>query len=220
MLTDSDLAFAFQHALAREDAEIDLARASLLVAELEYPGLDVAAYVERLDGLADGFRDRGLRLDEGARFLALREHLFRELGFSGNEREYYDPRNSFLNEVLDRRLGIPISLSVLLMEVGGRLGLLIDGIAAPGHFVVRFQGRLYDPFRRGRELAKEDTRRLVQGDPARAPAAKKRDIVARMLRNLASIYQRNSDLVRLGRIRERLAMVESPPRSISPPALA
>ena len=223
MLTDTDLDFAFQHALAREDAEIDLARVSLLVAELEYPGLDVSDYVERLDALADGFRARAVRLEEPARFAALREHLFRELGFSGNEREYYDPRNSFLNEVLDRKLGIPITLAVLYIEVGRRIGLALHGVSFPGHFLVKCPARdgviVLDPYARGASLSLEDLQqrlRTLRGGAAPPPdiarqmlaAAGRKDILARMLRNLKGIYLQRRDYPRALAAADRVIMLE------------
>jgi regulator of sirC expression with transglutaminase-like and TPR domain len=219
VLTDADLDFAFRRALGPAEPEIDLLRAALLVAELEYPGLDVAAYVERVDelGALAAARPGFDALSSESRVVALMDVLFRELDYGGNEDDYYDPRNSFLNEVIDRRRGIPITLSVLVMEVAGRLGLKVDGIPAPGHFVVRHQGRLYDPFHRGRAVSGAELEALTGTAPAeRLQPASKREIIARMLRNLSAIYQRNSDLVRLRRIRDRLAIVEAEPSTVPP----
>jgi hypothetical protein len=162
----------FRHAVARPDAEIDLAAAALLVAAREYPGLDVAAYVGRLDEIATLARGRGGDL------AALRRVLFEELRFRGNASAYYDARNSFLNQVLDRRLGIPLTLSVVFLEVGWRLGLPAEGIGAPGHFLVRAEGRLYDCFHGGDEISPPATP---------LPVAGKRAILDRMLGNLARI---------------------------------
>ena len=122
---------AFARALGTPEADLDLARAALLIAEVEHPGLPVADYLRALDLLAA--RSDARRSDDPLhRLHRLREFLFEEEGFRGNVAAYYDPGNSCLNEVLDRRLGIPITLSVVLMEVGRRVGLDIAGSACPG----------------------------------------------------------------------------------------
>src|SRR4051794_36628958 len=125
---------ALAGALERPDQEIEPGRAALLIAALEYPDLDVDAYLDRLAGLADEARARlagRSESDEVVRVLA--DLLHREHGFAGNSDAYYDPRNSYLNDVLDRRLGIPITLSVLYLDIGRRLGLPLEGVGMPGH---------------------------------------------------------------------------------------
>jgi len=121
------------------DPQIDLALAALLIAAEEYDGLDVDAYSTRIDDLAEGARVRvgGARVDQSPRLLIDRFHtyLFEELGFRGNEDDYYDPKNSFLNDVLDRRTGIPISLAAVYVEVARRLGWPVRGVGFPGHFL-------------------------------------------------------------------------------------
>jgi len=193
-----------QALLTQPDEELNLAEAALCVAQDEYPGLDVSAYLKRLDQLADRLRHK-LPAEAGfeTRVVALNEFLFDELGFSGNTDDYYDPRNSFLNEVIDRRVGIPITLSILYMEIGSRVGLELEGVSFPGHFLVKSatdEGDVVlDPFAGGVPVAEED---LVQRLEARfgeaqarlAPlpqllvAANKKDILVRMLRNLKAIY--------------------------------
>jgi regulator of sirC expression with transglutaminase-like and TPR domain len=197
-------------AAGREDL-IDLDEAALLIAAEEYEGLDVAAYRERLDALAERVRRLGAVNDQD-RIAALNDILFREVGFTGNTRSYYDPRNSFLNEVLDRRRGIPISLGIVYMEVARRLGLPIVGVNLPGHFVVRYPGPerpvVLDPFFGGAEvpdhtlrervrhahggtLEDEDLERVLD---ALLEGAAKKDILVRMLANLKWIYiQRDDD---------------------------
>src|SRR5688572_5910702 len=114
---------AFAKLLESAEGEIDLARAALLFAAVEYPDLDVQAYLDRIDGMAGELRARLSPEETPRRTVAVvDEYLFGEQGFRGNELEYYDPRNSYLNEVLDRRLGIPISLSVLYLALAGRVG--------------------------------------------------------------------------------------------------
>ena len=142
-----------------------LAEAALLVACEEYPELEVERYLARIEGMAE--RARG-RVEEGGslrtRVEALNGYLFGEEGFHGNNEDYYDPRNSFLNDVLDRRTGIPVTLSAVYMEVGRRCGLEVEGIGLPGHFIVgvrcspRLDGggepqQLVDPFHGGALLS-------------------------------------------------------------------
>jgi regulator of sirC expression with transglutaminase-like and TPR domain len=125
---------AFGALLQGPDGSIDLARAALAVARLEHPDLDETFELARLDALAS--RAGAGRRADAAALEKLRRFLFEEEGFRGNDGEYYDPRNSCLNDVLDRKLGIPITLSVLTMEVGRRVGIEIAGVGLPGHFIV------------------------------------------------------------------------------------
>src|SRR5215475_14770504 len=122
--------------LTRRASEFRLERAALLIAAEEYPGLDVDGYLARIDDLAAGARSR-LSGDEGPAGVvaAINGHLFRELGFRGNRDDYYDPANSYLNEVIERRTGIPITLSVLYLAVARRLGHRLVGLDLPLHFM-------------------------------------------------------------------------------------
>jgi regulator of sirC expression with transglutaminase-like and TPR domain len=186
---------------ARPDAEIDLAEGALLIAAEEYPHLGGAPYLNRLDQLAERVRDRlGM---ETAPVLVLEEMcrvLFEEEGFCGNAQAYYDPRNSFLNDVLDRRLGIPITLGIVALEVGWRLELPLTGVNFPGHFLIRYEGEvarlLVDPYDGGRVRWEDQGQELldrVYGGMVRmrdsflAPASRL-DILARVLTNLKGIY--------------------------------
>jgi len=188
---------------------IDLARAALAIAREEYPDLDEGKYLRVLDALADGVQSG---LPAGAsverRVGRMNTHLFHELRFSGNQADYYDPRNSFLNDVLDRRTGIPITLSILYMEVGRRCGLQVDGVGFPGHFLckVRLGGGelVVDPFHRGQLLGADDLKKLLGStagdkaklDPRMLQAAKPREILVRMLQNLRALYQQRDDVPR------------------------
>ena len=127
-----------------------LAEAALEYARFAYPDLDVGAYLDRLAGMA-GFVDGTTHLDL-RRVVAIRE------GLGGDIDAYYDPRNSFLNEVMDRRKGIPITLAVIWMEVGRRAGINVQGVGLPGHFLIYAGGQLVDPF--GGEKRSGPTRRL------------------------------------------------------------
>ena len=149
----------FTAAVTRADGDIPLARAALLIAAAEQPALDVDRQLARLDDLAEAAAPRGDGHDELRRLHRLREFLFEERGFAGDRSDYFDPRNSYLNHVLDRRLGIPITLSLVLIEVGRRLGLEMEGVGLPGHFItgIRIGGDhvLLDPFNRGALLTVE-----------------------------------------------------------------
>ena len=164
---------------------------ALLVARIEYPTLDVRPYLNQLDLLG---REAALRVNaapEAQRVQALNRLLFDELQFTGNSEHYSDPRNSFLNEVLDRRTGIPISLGVVYMEVARRANLHAEGINFPGHFLVRCQGQIIDAFH-GAILSEDACRVLLRRhegedaalEPHLSGHASKRQILARMLVNL------------------------------------
>jgi regulator of sirC expression with transglutaminase-like and TPR domain len=194
----------WQEIASGPDERINLAEAAFLLAGGEYPGLDVAAYLARIEEIAAKLRVR-LREDmpPAERILALNRYLFGELGFAGNAAEYYDPRNSYLNEVLDRRLGIPISLSVVYLEIGRRIGLPLQGVAFPGHFLVKCVVRdgaiVLDPYGKGASLSLDDLctrlrvlRNGIEPDAGQVrmmlAVASNKEIIARMLRNLKGIY--------------------------------
>ena len=186
-----------------------LAPAALVVARIEYPRLDPDAYLSRLDALGDAARRSLAQLGEAentstvARVQALNEFFFEEMQFTGTN-DYEDPRNSCLNEVLDRRAGIPISLAVVYMEVARRAGLQIDGVNFPGHFLVRCPDMnesagadlIIDPFHGGALLSEHKCRLLLQKhvgakvafSKALVAPATRRDIVVRMLLNLKLLY--------------------------------
>ena len=213
--------------LFAEKEPLDLARAALAVAHEEYPALDEAAYLRKLDEIAE----QVMRLlPPGAlperRVGRLNLVLFRELGFRGNDADYYDPRNSFLNEVLDRRVGIPITLSVVYLEVARRCGLAAQGVNFPGHFLCKVpldEGELIvDPFNRGRLLGKDDLQKLLESTSrdARLSArhlrpASGRDIVTRMLHNLRSVYLERHDVPRaLSAVERMLVLAPSDTRTL------
>ena len=199
---------AFAALLALPDDAIDLGHAALLIAREEYPGLDVGRYLLRLDEMAEEIRRRMKRGEGAASQIAhLNRLLFHEMGFRGNREEYYDPRNSFLNDVLDRRMGIPITLSTVYLEVGRRIGCRLACVAFPGHFLVRYTGRetmpdvLIDPFNRGKILTEQECQALlmeryggrVPFRPELLKRARNREILQRMIENLKWIYQRQRD---------------------------
>ena len=206
--------------VSRPDGRIDLARAALAIARWEYPRLDADAYLERLDGLArsvDGLRRSP---DALGRLHRLREYLFVEQGFTGNRDDYYDPRNSFLNDVLDRRQGIPITLSLVLMEVGKRLGLAIEGIGLPGHFIAgaRLDDSqiLLDPFNGGALVTPEECEELVGSvvgrpvtlRPEHYSPVSGRQLLTRMLANLKGAYWRRQEWDRVVGAIDRLLVLD------------
>jgi regulator of sirC expression with transglutaminase-like and TPR domain len=199
----------FRTLVSRPDEAIDLADAALAIAAEQYPHLDPAHYRQMLDAMAlevSRAVSREARIEE--RIAAVSRFLFRERGFQGNDTEYYDARNSFLNDVLERRTGIPITLSVVYLEVGWRLGLPLQGLSFPGHFLVKCpvpRGTLVlDPFGGGNSVGIEDLKtrltrvygRAVTEDEVRTlilNTASRKDILARILRNLKAIHLNQSD---------------------------
>jgi regulator of sirC expression with transglutaminase-like and TPR domain len=209
----------FAELVARDDFPLD--HAALLIGAWDYPERDVENYREQLDAIAEFAAPEVSRASGGiGRARAISDCLFERLGFCGNTDDYYDPRNSFLADVLDRRTGIPISLSVLYLEVSRRVGVLAQGVNFPGHFLVRVAIEdawlFLDPYAAGRALTPADLEALLRKttspdavlEPSVIAAASKRQIVSRMLVNLAGIYGRQGDLVRSLDVLERLAVLE------------
>jgi regulator of sirC expression with transglutaminase-like and TPR domain len=198
----------FADLVARAEHEIDLVEATLLVARVAFPDLSVSHCSELLDGWADRLRDSlGDSPSAGDILIHLNRILFDEEGFRGDQQNYYDPQNSFLNRVLERKLGIPITLSLVYSEVGRRAGFPVHGIALPGHFIaglLHASGMLFiDPFNRGEILTEGECEKMIEARYGReasldtswkSPAGKK-VILRRMLRNLKAIYRHlNQDL--------------------------
>ena len=187
------------------DEQIELAQAALTMATVEDPRLDLHEHIAALDSLADG-ASRRLSGERDPLYCvnALSEFLFDEMGFRGNREDYYDPRNSLLNAVLSRRLGIPITLSLIYIEIGKRLGIGLLGIGMPGHFLVRHAGlsdMFVDPFYGGIILSVEECaqrlRQITSADARWSPAylspISNLEFIARMLRNLKATYWRRQD---------------------------
>jgi regulator of sirC expression with transglutaminase-like and TPR domain len=188
----------------------DLATVALLIAKLEYPTLDASPYLAQLDRMGEAAHQRVARFsnlnDPQEPIQALNTYLFDEQGFSGNEHTYDDPRNSYLNEVLTRRTGIPITLAMVYIEVARRAGVSLQGVNFPGHFLLRFQSKtatgglgsevIIDPFHGGAILSDTDCRNLLKKHVGHSVAFDKRllvgatksQILIRMLANLKRIY--------------------------------
>lgn len=216
---------AARHRLAelvrRGGPEFPLAEAALWIAADDLPQVDPAAYLDRLGELAARVRDTGAGTpaDSAEQCAALSYVLFHEEGFIGNTTDYYDPRNSYLNEVLDRRTGLPITLAILFIEVARRVGLTAHGLNFPGHFLVavRQPGGIVvlDPFNRGAVLAAEDLQaRWQQTTRSRPPAlaallhpADGAAIIVRLLNNLKLVYLQKNDLDRALGSLEKIVLV-------------
>ncbi|MCU1266678.1 MAG: hypothetical protein JWM21_2996 [Acidobacteria bacterium] len=197
-----DIRRRFADLVGKPGELVDLAHAALLIAAEEGMQVDVAHYLSLLDELGRTGAAR-VAARPGAGIEAFNEFIFEEKRFHGNQTEYYDPRNSFLNDVLDRRVGIPITLSIVYMEVGNRAGLETQGIGLPGHFIVRareagsLEASLVDPFD-GRVIDREDCQarldELFEGNVALSEehlrSASAREILERLLTNLKAIYMR------------------------------
>ena len=182
--------------LAGDDDTMELDQAALNLATIEFPELDFGPSIESLDRFANDIANRCSDLSDGREFVRVANtYLFEEIGLRGNADDYYNPRNSCLNQVLDGRMGIPITLSVIYMEIGRRLAKQIVGIGLPRHFVIQYDDGNYstyiDPFHGGAILSPDDCYRLAQVEdenPRLLAPVCKRQIVMRMINNLRGIY--------------------------------
>jgi regulator of sirC expression with transglutaminase-like and TPR domain len=206
------------------DEEIPLFDAALLIARDEYPDLDALHYDALLEAWRRAIAPKVDRADSPVAALqALNRYLYEEQGFSGNDDDYYDPRNSYINDVFERRLGIPISLGVIQIEIARRLGMGMQGIAFPGHFLVRLPVQdglmVLDPFQGGRSLDVDELRQRAQPHVGREELgdeqliklldpASHRAILTRMLRNLRAVYVEKDDLERAVRCADRLLAID------------
>ena len=203
-----------------DDASVDVARAALLIAATEYPDLDIDHELGLLDSLAAGAAHRlGDNRETIFTINTLSEYLFDEVGLQGNTDDYYDPRNSYLNQVLKRQLGIPITLSLVYLEVGKRLGIPLVGIGMPGHFLLRHRDEtelFVDPFNRGILLSKEEcaqrltqiTQNRIDWDPRYLNPISNREYLARMLNNLKSNYLQQGNFQRALSIMDLLVKLQ------------
>lgn len=204
----------------QSDEKIDLGKASLYLAQETYPEIDIEEYLNALDTMADEVQEQLSQTTYPLKIIQrINQYLFDDLDFQGNTSEYYDPRNSFLNEVIDRRRGIPITLSVLYLEIAKRINFLMVGIGMPGHFLIRpdFEeaGIFVDVFNRGEILFEADCEarlRQVYQQPVTleshflAPVSNKQ-ILARMLTNLKYIYINREELINAIAAIERILLL-------------
>jgi regulator of sirC expression with transglutaminase-like and TPR domain len=210
----------FARLVKRPEPALDLARAALLVAAESDPNIDVDGQLHTLESWANELK---ARLDPGwnnlQKLARLRSFLFEELGFRGDTTDYYNPSNSLLHEVMERRLGIPLTLSIIFMELGWRVGIPFEGVGFPGHFLVRLTGEprdlLLDPFKRGMMVHEEDCRQMLREatggkmefDDELLASVSKRDMIARLLLNLKGAYLRLNEDERALAAVDRLLLI-------------
>jgi regulator of sirC expression with transglutaminase-like and TPR domain len=213
-----DAGVEFADYARQSDHRLELLTGALLIAKDAYPALDLEQQARRIDELAAALAGRGLAERSAAQQArALSEYLYLLLGFHGNERDYYDPRNSFLNDVLDRKTGIPISLGVLYIEVARRIGVRASGVSFPGHFLVRVEGSdsggaaIVDPFFRGSVLGTREIEELHLRATGRSATtgsllepASTRLVLLRMLANLRGIHSSRGDFPALLVVLDRM----------------
>jgi regulator of sirC expression with transglutaminase-like and TPR domain len=222
-MNQDDALERFRASVSVDEERINLAEAAFLIGEDEKPGLDTRHYLGELDRLGHTLRSR-LPSDFSPvhRLLALNRYLFVELGFHANQENYYDPANNLLHCVLERRSGIPITLSIVYLEIGRRIGLNLRGISFPGHFLVKLPvadgDLILDPYAKGRSLSEAELRARLGElardiDPAELPLrpflepASKREILARVLRNLKAIHLKGEALPQALSAMNRLLIV-------------
>jgi regulator of sirC expression with transglutaminase-like and TPR domain len=190
--------------LSGEGSPGRLDRAALDLASIHFPGLEAEPFLSQLNELASRLGDRLRNFNDGRDFVEkAQRYLFEDLGFHGNQTDFFDPLNSCLNQVLERRTGIPITLSVMYMEIARRLHMPVYGIGLPRHFVLEFDDGNYstyiDPFNGGKPITARDCFALAHAevaDPALLKRVTKKQIVIRMLQNLHDVYLRTGDLER------------------------
>jgi regulator of sirC expression with transglutaminase-like and TPR domain len=210
----------FAEFASNEIGRADLARGALLIALEEYATLDVETYLEKLEAIAELVRARCVKGEPSIFSLGhLQTVLFDELHFAGDESHYYDVRNSFLNEVIDHRLGLPITLSIVVMDVGERVGVDIAGVGLPGHFIVKARFELsevfLDPFHGGRTLTtreidlllREQSRGQIVLRSEFLRAWQPREVLIRVLTNLHASYARANDTKRAVSAKERISLL-------------
>lgn len=210
----------FSQIVLQPEAQISLAEAALYIAQEEYLDLDVESYLNGFDTMAEEVRERLPTEPYPLRILqAINQYLYDDLGFVGNTRDYYDPRNSYLNEVIERRTGIPITLSLVYLEIAKRIDFPMAGVGMPGHFLIRPTGEemeIYvDPFHRGKILFSQDCQeqmaqtygRTVELKAAYLEPVSSHQFLARMLTNLKYIYLNQNQLQKSLAAVERVLLI-------------
>jgi regulator of sirC expression with transglutaminase-like and TPR domain len=213
---------AWEYLKTAPDEEIPLIWGALVIARDEYPDLDIESYELRMADFGERVRQK-VDADPMSRVRAVNTVLFEELGFSGNQKDYYDPKNSYLNDVIDRKLGIPISLALLQIDVAHRVGLPLQGISFPGHFLVSLPVEdgvlVLDPYHKGTSVDVDELKSRaksqmddvdVQDDQVLAMLvpATHRAILTRMLRNLKALYAEREDWTRALRCTDRILILD------------
>lgn len=216
----NDLEDRFRQFSSQDDNEMDLEEGAFLVAQFGYPDLNISGCRRELDRLAQEISARSIHKKEPEEVIyQINQYLYSELGFHGNTQNYYDPDNSYLNRVLERRAGIPISLSVVYLLITKRLGLRVVGVGLPGHFMLRYEHKDFciflDAFNNGHALTRDECVRFLLNSGYEVhegyfSAATVRDITCRMLRNLAYVYNQLQDKDRVHRLARLVHILQTP----------
>ena len=218
-MVEPDARRLFRTDLDGADGDIDLARAALHVAMEEQPTLDVEQYVARLDSLAESIAPELAAFPAPVDAIARMRELFARERFRGNEMDYFDPANSFLDQVLERRVGIPLTLSIVYLEVGWRCGLPLAGVGFPGHFIVKYVERggeqFIDPFEGARSITVAELGGRISAmfgpdatlRPEHLAAATKREMLVRLNANLKTVYTERGDFTRALAATERILLL-------------
>lgn len=206
MMGPDEVRADFERIMELPDGSLSLARAALLIAAESDPAVDVEREMETLDRWAAELKSRLAPGWNNLQKLArLRSYVYEDLRFRGDDRDYYSPQNSLLHEVIRRRRGIPLTLSIIFLELGWRAGMPLEGVGFPGHFLVRLSGEpgdlLLDPFADGRSVHEEECRRMLleisggklEYDRALTRSVDKRAMIVRLLQNLKGAYLRAHD---------------------------
>jgi regulator of sirC expression with transglutaminase-like and TPR domain len=214
----------FYQETRQPDSQISLVKAALYIAQEEYPELDVEDYLARLNQMATELSERLPRTRYPLRMIqTINQYLFTNLGFRGNSDDYYDPRNSYLNQVIDRRTGIPITLSLVYLEIAQRIGFPMVGVGMPGHFLIRpvveDMQVFVDPFSQGEILFEEDCRnrlqqvfkRPVELRPEFLATVSSAQFLIRMLSNLKAIYISRNEISKALTVIDRILLVAPSP---------
>jgi len=221
MAKTEEIRTQFARMMKRPEPALDLARAALLIAAESDPQVDVEGELKRLDGWGEQLRSKIAPDANNLQKLArLRSFLFEELGFAGDGKDYFSPSNSLLHQVIERRRGIPLTLGILMMELGWRIGMPLEGVGFPGHFLVRLTGEpgdlLLDPFRHGMSVHEDDCRRMLveitKGEVPYSPrlieSVDKRQMIVRLLHNLKAAYVKRGEEAGALAVVERLLLID------------
>jgi len=209
----------FRRMVASNPTTMNLEEGTFLIAALAYPDLEKEGYQARLTDMSTDIADRfTIAMQIHEQIQTMNRYLFIEQGFKGNAKDYYDPDNTFLNRVLDRRVGIPISLSVMYLLIGQRLGLPLRGVGMPGHFLVGLETEelFIDCFNGGTLLSQVECSRILREsghgfEPRFLNTSSNQQILLRMLRNLLAIYQGRDEPHQARHCQELLEILVPPP---------
>jgi regulator of sirC expression with transglutaminase-like and TPR domain len=194
--------------------DFDLEEASFLLSSTEYPAAEMLRYKKMLDQLAQEVRQEIQQQRSSSEIHAMSTVLHEFHHFRGNRERYYEAENTYLNRVIEREMGIPITLSIIYVLLGKRLDIPIHGVALPGHFIIRWKDQFFDPFNQGRPLTEKACQQMVENReqefrPEYLNPATPHQVLVRMLMNLSRVYEIEEDRNRLARIRHYLKTLQA-----------